>query len=94
MTPEHLGLIPWMLDDHDKRPAREQFDEHYAHGGGWQPVPGFKMLEDHWLKYPGDPEPLVPRATCNLRTELIVFYDHAFVAIIQPDGAFEVARMD
>lgn len=33
--PEVLGFIPQFLSDFDPRPAAEQFDEAYAHGGGW-----------------------------------------------------------
>jgi len=51
------------------------------------------MLEGHKLRYPGDPI-LAPLAQAKLRDELIVFYRHALVAIIQPDGSFEVSRVD
>jgi len=30
----------------------------------------------------------------KLRDEVIVLYESEFVAIFQPDGTFEVARMD
>jgi hypothetical protein len=93
MTPEHLGFLPGFLDEEDKRPAKEQFDDRYV--GGWMAFGGdkFKLLDRWRLKYPGNPV-LVPRAIARLRKELIVFYDHDVVAIIQPDRTFEVARMD
>jgi hypothetical protein len=53
----------------------------------------FHMDAHHVLRYPGDP-PLNPLAQARLRDELIVFYDHAIVAIVQEDGSFEVARID
>jgi len=93
MTPEHLGLIPGWLDRDDPRPAREQFNEHYGHGGGWRPFGGFKLTAQNRLIYPEDP-PLVPLAQAWLRDELIVFYEHAWVAIIQSDRSFEACRMD
>jgi len=42
---------------------------------------------------PGDP-PFKPLAQAKLRDELIVLYEADFVAVIQPDRSFEVARMD
>jgi len=93
MTPEHLGLLPGMLDPADPRPAREQFDANYQHGGGWDPFKGFTLRADNSLSYPGDP-PTKPLAMTTLRDELIVFYQYSWVAIIQPDRSFECCRMD
>ncbi len=92
VTPEHLGLIPHFLDEDDPRPAKEQFNERYVFGG-WQPFEGFTLRKDNSLMYPGDP-PTRPLAQTKLRDELVVFYDHQWVAIIQPDRSFEVCRMD
>ena len=95
MTPEHLGLIPFWLSDDDPDPAWKQIDKNYQHGGGWTVSGGgkWRMDENHVLSYPGDP-PLRPLARALLRDELILFYDHAMVAIEQPDKSFEVARID
>jgi hypothetical protein len=93
MTPEHLGLLPLMLDENDPRPAKDQFNENYSHGGGWRPMKGFKLQPDNSLTYPED-EPLKPLAQLQFRNELIVFYDHAWVAIIHKDRYFEACRMD
>lgn len=92
-TIEHMGLIPLMLSTADPRPAREQLDSAYGHGGGWQPMPNFKMTKDENLVYPGDP-PTKPFAELQLRDERVVLYEHEWVAIIQRDGSFEVSRMD
>lgn len=92
MTPEHLGLIPGFLDDEDPRSAREQFDARYI--GGWRPMPGHKLtMKNYTLRYPGDP-PLTPLACTRLREELILFYDYAWVCVVQPDHSYEVCRMD
>ena len=93
MTPEMLGLIPYFLSEDDPRPAREQFDENYHHGGGFHPIPRFELLPNGDLKYPGDP-PLSPLAEVRLRDEVIRVYDYAWVCVVQPDGSFEVARID
>lgn len=92
-TPEHLGLIPSMLDENDPRPAREQFDENYAHGGGWRPMSPKLRIERYVLHYPGDP-PQRPFAMIPFRDEIILVYESEIVAIVQPDGSFEACRMD
>lgn len=89
--PDHLGFIPSFLREDDPRPARDQFAEQYI--GGWSPFKGFKKLEDGSLLYKGDP-PLEPLYEAHLRNEHITVYRHAWVTITQPDGTFEVSRMD
>lgn len=94
MTYEHLGIIPDMLSENDPRPAHEQLDSGYAHGGGWRPFEGFVLNpEDLSIKYPGDPA-FGPLASTKLREELILFYPHSWVGILQPDDFFEISRMD
>lgn len=92
-THEHLGLIPYMLDPDDRRPAREQFDENYQHGGGWRPFKGHTLMPNDDLQYPDDP-PLKPLAEMRLRNERILMYEFGWVVIIQPDGSYETCRMD
>lgn len=87
-----LGFIPDFLSEFDERPAREQFNENYAHGGGWRPVANWSLI-GAWIKYPGDQE-LYPIAWTQLRDELIYLYESAWICVVQPDGSFEVARMD
>jgi hypothetical protein len=93
MTMEVLGFLPSFLHESDPRPAREQINERYR--SSWFPIttPGIKLRDDNVILYPRDP-PYVPLAQTRLRDELIVYYPHAFVAIIQPDRSFEVARID
>lgn len=89
-----LGYLPQWLDADDERPAAEQIHEHYAHGGGWRPSKSPVTLgKKYELEHPGDP-PLFPRAGTKLRDEMILFYDHSWVAIIKPDRTFEVSRVD
>jgi len=93
-TREHLGLIPYMLNPDDPRSAKEQFDSEYANGGGWHPQPGFALQDNDDLQYPDDP-PLKPLAEIHWgRPERVLIYEFGYVAIIQPDGSFEVCRMD
>jgi hypothetical protein len=89
-TLDMLGYIPSFLDENDPRPAAKQIDTAYV--GGWQPFPGFTMV-DNGLRYPGDPlTPLL--AETKLRDETIRFYDCSWVAIVQPDGSYEISRLD
>lgn len=93
VDPEALGFLPTMLNDEDPRPAREQFDSQYSHGGGWRPQRGHTMTANGGLKYPGDP--VLPwLAKTRLRREVIRVYPYGYVAIVQPDGSFEACRMD
>lgn len=93
MTDEHLGFLPSFLSEDDPAPAREQIDKNYAHGGGWRPMKEWTMATNDTIKYPGDPR-LRPLARAKLRDETILFYDCAILAIVQPDGSFEIARVD
>jgi hypothetical protein len=88
-----LGFIPAMLSAIDPRPAKEQINANYAHGGGWRSFAGFVMLPNGNMQYPED-EPTVLLAETALRNETIRFYDGAWLAIIQPSGEFEVCRID
>lgn len=93
MRLEHLGLLPDMLSEASPDGAVAQFDRTYGYGGGWRPFNGFKLKDDNSLGFPGDP-PLKPLASCKLRDETVVFYDGAWVAVIQPDRTYSVCRMD
>ena len=90
---EMLGWLSGMLCEDDIRPAAEQFDTTYRHGGGWQPTSGFTMKPNGNLQYPGD-RPTRLLYETKLHDETIRFYENAWVAIIQPNGDFEVCRMD
>lgn len=93
MTQEHLGLLPYIFRSSDPRPAREQANDRYSHGGGWSPLSGWTIDEAFRITYPGD-SPLLPLARAQLRDETIILYRHSWVAIIQANGSFEVSRMD
>lgn len=91
-TTAMLGYIPSFLNENDPRPAREQIDANYRHGGGWSPFKGHTMVEGA-LEYPNDP-PMVLLAETRLRDEIIRVYDASWVAVVQADGGYEVARLD
>ena len=96
---EALGMLPHFLSPLDPRPARVQLHEAYAHGGGWQPFAGFTLQRPtgeptSWsLQYPEDP-PMQAIGYARLRAETIVLFENSWVAIVQPSGEFEIARMD
>ncbi len=93
MTSEHLGYIPIWLNVNDPDGAARQIDKNYGHGGGWRSAGGFSMGKGGKLLYPGDP-PLMPLAKCKLRDETVYFYDHSWVAVVQKEGSFDIARID
>jgi hypothetical protein len=89
-----LGFLPELIDDADPRPVAEQLQTNYAHGGGWNPQKGFTMdFTTMTLSYPGDP-PMKPLAVSKCRGEDLYFYPYSYLAIVQHDGSFEVARVD
>src|SRR4029077_2979212 len=88
-----LGFLPGLIDEDDPRGVKEQLDDKYRYGGGWRPRPGLTLRPDQSLKYPGDP-PLKPIAISQLRKEVILLYPHDWLCVIQPDGSFEVSRVD
>lgn len=100
-TSEGLGFIPYFLNALDTRPAAKQIDANYDHGGGWRPMGNGKWSldpETHRLTYDCGPddedEHYLPLATCRIGQERLYFYDCAWTAIVQPNGSFEVARLD
>lgn len=92
MTLAHLGYLQNFLSTASPATAVEQIDRMYSHGGGWQPMSDWKMAGDT-IQYPGDP-PLSPIARTRLRDEEILLYPSSWVCVRQPDGAFEIARVD
>lgn len=90
---DSIGYIEDALNVQNPHGAREQLHDSYAHGGGWSKFDGFKLLPDDSIAYPGDP-PQHPLATAELRDERILVYPSAWVAIVQKDGSYEIARMD
>jgi hypothetical protein len=91
--PDMLGYIPSFLSEEDPRKASEQIDTNYQHGGGWTPFTGFTLLPDGAIKYPGDPA-LPPLFRTKLRDECITFFDCSWLMITQPDGSWEISRLD
>ena len=86
------GFIPIWLFDEVGTSAVEQIDANYKHGGGWRDCAGFSLVDDR-LVYPGDPD-MEPKAQGKLRDERILIYDYGWVAVVQPDNTFKVARID
>lgn len=99
-TREHIGLIPDFLSDHDPRSAAEQFNESYAHGGGWSSFgKGQWKLQlpllpesEAWyaearLIYPGD-----PAFKCVAHTVLHYGKDTAELVLVFPYGPWVVVK--
>lgn len=90
-----LGNIPAFLSAEDPAGAVEQIDREYGPiGGGWRDVRGFALdVARGTLAYPGDPARQLI-ATAMLRDERILFFNGAWIAVVQPDGNFRVACID
>ncbi len=101
-TLDHLGIVPHWLNPNDDRPAAQQIDSHYQHGGGWRPMRGFELRDRARgvLVFPvkdpedGEDEVFEPFAAMMFGREMIFAYRHAIFAIVQPDGSFEVGRLN
>lgn len=98
-VPIDLGYLPEMISEDDPRPVKDQLNERYAHGGGYDPLPGWVYdPKSHSIKYPGDPA-LRPLATGLLHggmesEELLFFYESDWLCIVQKDGSYAVTRVD
>lgn len=94
---EAVGFIPQFLDENDPRPAVEQIDTAYRHGGGWMDFKGFKLSGGgnvpYYLEYPGD-QPTRELSRATLHDETLVLFEHSWFAVIQADGSYRVARLD
>lgn len=92
-----VGFIPQFLDESDPRSAVEQIDTAYQHGGGWRDFKGFQLAggggDPYFLTYPGDPH-MRELSRATLRDETLVFFKCSWLAVIQPNGSFRVARLD
>ncbi len=93
-----LGFLPDIVIPGDPRPVRAQLDDRYSHGGGYRAF-GRGQWEftasNMRLKYPGDPV-MKPVAALELplSQELVLFYPHQMLLILQADGLCEVVRVD
>lgn len=100
----HCGLLPMFFDKTDERNARAQLHENYAHGGGFFEFHGFTLIDYKHnfervrgnfkaLQYPEDP-PMLEIGRGQLREETIILFENSWVAIVQTDGSYVVARCD
>lgn len=92
-TFDMLGFIPGFFDIDNPLLAAQQIDRAYGHGGGWRPFMGFALMKNGDLKYPEDP-PTKLLYRSFLRDEALFFYQHSWFRIEQPDGGWQVARLD
>lgn len=91
-----LGYVPLFITRTSDVPLKKQFDAEY--------VSGWKTSASKWVRdterntlqgHPEDPPfPMIARYQHKPTGELLEFYTSCFTAIVQPDGTFEVARLD
>lgn len=85
--------LPHWFNPNVEETAQQAIHRHYGHGGGWQPFHGFVMGPGNALAYPGDPK-LYPVARATFRGQEIYVYEHSWIAVVNPDGSYEVCRVD
>jgi hypothetical protein len=98
---EILGSVPSFLSVDDPRGAVEQINDRYGEHGGWHDSKGWSLqitaIGNN--KYaliainPGDP-PRHLLAETHLRDEHILFFNGAYIAVVQQDGSHRMARID
>mgnify|MGYP006921446363 CR=1 FL=1 len=89
-----LGSIPSFLSADDPADAVTQIDRAYDQFGGWRDSAKWRIdYVNGRAHYPGDP-PRVLIAEARLRDELILFFNGAYIAVMQPDGSHRMARID
>ena len=83
--------LPTLLDDTDKRGGAEQFGEH------WRPIEGnwgFRCYgRDSNSKLWNGNQSFELLGAIRLPNELVMIFEDGFVAIVQSDRTFEVARI-
>lgn len=92
----YLGLIPSLISNAFPGKVKDQINENYAHGGGYSAFGHSQWVFDPLtmtLSFPGDPV-FTPKASALIGDERVIVYEAGVVAILQPDGSFEVTRMD
>jgi hypothetical protein len=91
------GFLPLFLNTDNPAGAVDQINKSYAHGGGWHDFHGFDLIATktgaYRLQYPQDP-PMKEISRTTLRDEIVVLFTYDWVAVIQQDGSFRVARLD
>jgi len=93
--PDDLGHLCDIILPDDERPVKDQLNDRYAHGGGYSPLPGFKLDRMTMsIRWPGDP-PLRPSAMTMIGAEKVFYYHYGcWLLILQPDESYEVTRVD
>lgn len=94
-----LGFIPGWLHADNAAPLSAQIDQNYKHGGGWYSCRKFwgGIDEDgQLLSKPEDGEAPLPliASVQHPNGQKLHFYPHEMVAVIFPDGSFDLARID
>lgn len=90
------GLIPQWFYEYWISPSSQSLYDYlndvYRHGGGFVSINGFR-LNGKLLSYAGDPM-LYPLLEINLPDYTCFFYPGSWLAIVDKEGGFKVARFD
>jgi len=92
LTQKNISYLKFFLHEDDQRSASEQINERYRYGS-WHNFKGFKHLGDGVIQFQDAPVDY-PIAKAHLRAEVIYAYRYDWIAVFQPDGSFEVSRVN
>jgi hypothetical protein len=93
-NPHVIGYLVNFLNPSDPRGAVAQIGTSYI--SGWNDFNGFQLNKSgdrYSLAYPND-RPMRELSRTTMRGETIVLFEYDWVAVIQPNGSFKVARLD
>lgn len=93
--PELWGMIPNFIDPASEEPLKDQLDRSYICGFKHQEGFTLRELSDgtYHALYEGDP-PQIEVDRWEVCGQLLVLFPYAYVAAIEADGSYAVARMD
>lgn len=89
-----IGFIPDFLSPDCEDSAAKQIGRNYKHGGGWRPLEGYSLDLEPGIVTHSSGLQMRPIAAAVMRAEVIAIYPRGYVAIIQPNGVFEIAKVD
>jgi len=97
-SPAQLGLLPSFFIKDDPRPAVDQLNERYAHGGGFCPLDGF-VIEEGRIVYPASEEwetdeVYYPIARTFVNGEPVTLFEMSWLTLKDKTGKTVVCRVD
>lgn len=91
----YVRTISTFLSVGDMRSAKDQIDESYRQYGGWRPIGGITLQKDReTIRFDDEGDTCRPIAEATLRDQKLFLYRSDWLAIVNTDGTYEIARID